>query len=114
MSVKTVIDDKSFPTKSDIPNYLFTFWEKAEIKYETTSNIIYRRLNHVDFRYEIRVRNPKQVSKKVMFRIWLGLLADDKDVKLCLDEVLMFFTIICVPAPSSLGPCWRWTSLWTP
>ena len=112
MSVKTVIADESFPTKLDSTNYLFTFWEKAKIKYATTSNILYKRLNHVDFRYELHVRNPGKVAKKVMFRIWLGLLSDEKDVKLGRDELFEILTIICVSAPSSLTQWWRWTSLW--
>ena len=112
MSVKTVIADESFPTKLDSTNYLFTFWEKAKIKYATTSNILYKRLNHVDFRYELHVRNPGKVAKKVLFRIWLGLLSDEKDVKLGRDELFEILTIIFVSAPSSLTPWWRWTSLW--
>ena len=112
ISVKTVIADESFSTKLDTPNYLYTFWEKAKIKYATTSNILYKRLNHVDFRYELHVRNPGKVAKKVMFRIWLGLLSDEKDVKLVLDELFEILTIICVSAPSSLTQWWRWTSLW--
>ena len=113
MSVKTVIADDSYPTKLDSTNYLFTFWEKAKIKYATTSNILYKRLNHVDFRYELHVRNPGKVAKKVMFRIWLGLLSDEKDVKLSLVEVFKIFTIICISAPSFLTQWLRWTSLST-
>ena len=69
-------------TDEDVANILITFWENAQIKYETTSTIFYKRLNHLEFKYELTVKNPKMVGKKVMFRIFLGILADDANVKL--------------------------------
>ena len=113
VGVNTVIDKSFAKTKKDLTNKLITFWESAKIKYWTKSNIFYRRLNHIQFRYELRIRNPGKVTRKVMLRIWLGLLSDEKDVKLSLVEVFKIFTIICISALSSLTPWLRWTSLST-
>ena len=113
VGVNTVIDKSFAKTKKDLTNKLITFWESAKIKYWTKSNIFYRRLNHIQFRYELRIRNPGKVTRKVMLRIWLGLLSDEKDMKLSLVEVFKIFTIICISAPSSLTQWLRWTSLST-
>ena len=113
-SITTVIDKSFAKTKKHVTNTLFTFWESAKIKYWTKSNIFYKRLNHVKFRYELRVQNPGEVSRKVMFRIWLGVLSDEKDVKLRVAKVIKIATIICVSAPLSPTPWWRWTSSSTP
>jgi len=78
--VNTLVHKSTAKTKNDAKNILITYVENALIKYETTSNIFYRRLNHMDFKYELQIKNPKGVRKKVMFRIWLGILANEKDV----------------------------------
>merc|ERR1712142_399242 len=79
-SVSTVVDASTAETNKDLKNTLITFWESAEIKYETSSTIFYKRLNHLPFKYQLNIQNPKQVRKKMIFRIFLGILADEKDV----------------------------------
>ena len=81
VGIKTVVDKTVAKTDEDVKNILITFWENAQIKYETTSTIFYKRLNHLKFKYELTVKNPKRVRNKVMIRIFLGILVDDSNVK---------------------------------
>jgi len=83
-SVNTVMEKTVAETNDDVNNILITFWETAKIHYQSKSNkdtnIFYRRINHLKFKYELNIKNPNQVPKKVIFRIWLGLLANETDV----------------------------------
>ena len=81
VSVKTVVDKSIAKTVDDVENILITYWEKAKINYETTSKIYYKRMNHLEFKYQLNIRNPTQIRRKVIFRIWLGILADENNVK---------------------------------
>ena len=103
VSVNTVVDKIVAKSNKDIRNILITCWEDAKIQYSTTSNIFYKRLNHLKFKYELKIKNPRGVAKKVMFRIWLGLLADENDVKLYLCkvfkiEIILLFQYLPTPA----------------
>ena len=82
VNIRTVLKKTVAETDEDVKNILITFWENAQIKYETTSTIFYKRLNHMEFTYELTVRNPKRRGRKVIFRIFLGILADETNVKL--------------------------------
>ena len=59
-------------------NKLITYNERASIQYSEHSDIIYNRVNHVDFRFQVMVRNPRNIRKKVIIRLWLGLPEDKK------------------------------------
>ena len=78
-------------TEKHLENTLITFWENAKITYETNSNIYYKRMNHLRFKYQIYMKNVKQLEKKVFIRIWLGLLKDEKDIKLYLQYLCMHY-----------------------
>ena len=69
-------------TNNDVRNTLITYSEKAEIKYQATTTIFYNRINHLDFKYELSIKIPKQVFRKIMFRIFLGTLDNETSVKL--------------------------------
>ena len=76
-----MVDKSIAQTIDDVENTLITFWENAKINYETTSTIHYKRINHLAFKYQLDIKNPTHISKKVIFRIWLGILADENNVK---------------------------------
>ena len=82
VSAQTVIDKSVANTKENLRNTLITFWESATIKYRKSSNIFYKRINHLNYKYELTIRNTKKVKRKMMFRIFLGILEDEKDIKL--------------------------------
>ena len=68
-------------TEEDVRNLLITHWEKKTLQYNQDTSIIYERLNHLDFKYEIQVRNQHKVKRKVFIRLWLGLLRDQTDLR---------------------------------
>ena len=68
-------------TEEDVRNLLITHWEKKTLQYTQDTSIIYNRLNHLDFKYEIQVRNKNKVKRKVFIRLWLGLLKDQTDLR---------------------------------
>jgi len=53
-------------------NNLETFFEPVQLQIAEGSLISYRRLNHKDFTFNIRIRNPQGIQKKVIVRIFLG------------------------------------------
>ena len=65
----------------DVNNFLITHWEKIRINYDAESSITYNRMNHIDFKYIIRIRNAYKVKRNVMIRIWLGLLEDEEKMR---------------------------------
>ena len=71
-SIKTIIDEKSLKTE----NNLITHMEEVTIDHGHQTSISYRRLNHVPFKYQINIDNPNQSNKKVLVRIWLGVISD--------------------------------------
>ena len=81
INIKTVVEKTVAETDEDVQNILITFWENSQIKYNI-STIFYKRLNHMEFTYELTVRNPKMIGRNVIFRIFLGILEDETNVKL--------------------------------
>jgi hypothetical protein len=76
-----IVNDAGKNTKA-IENVLITFWENAKISYSEKSTIYYEKMNHLNFEYQIHVKNPKGVSKKVLVRLWIGSLEDENDLRL--------------------------------
>lgn len=75
--VETVIDKEHIGWLSDgedVKNVLVTFNQVATISHHLNSDITYKRINHLPFSYRIAVSNPLKSTKKVIVRIWLGLL----------------------------------------
>ena len=70
LEVKTIIDKEELKTENHVENMLVTFDEIGNEK--LTHHREYKRINHLDFKYHIKVANPQKISKKVMVRIWLG------------------------------------------
>ena len=68
-------------TEEDVRNLLITHWEQKKLQHDQISSIVYNRLNHLDFKYEIQVRNKNKVKGKVFVRIWLGILRDKTDLR---------------------------------
>ena len=63
-------------------NQLTSVWEEdVRVEHSSDSSITYDRLNHKDFLYRIVVRNPQNVQKVVIVRLWLGLLRDTNDLR---------------------------------
>ena len=71
---KTVVESSLVETDKDLENTLVTYFEEVDIKHSQSSSIKYNRINHIPFKYEIQLRNPKKSTKKVIVRIWLGLV----------------------------------------
>ena len=68
-------------TEEDVRNLLITHWERKTLQYTPDTSIKYDRLNHLDFKYELQVRNKNKVKRKVFIRLWLGLLKDQTDLR---------------------------------
>ena len=79
--VSTVMSRSLAKTEEDVRNLLITHWERKTLQYAPDTSIIYDRLNHLDFKYEIQVRNKNKVKRKVFIRLWLGLLKDQTDLR---------------------------------
>ena len=70
LEVKTIIDKEELKTENHVENMLVTFDEIGNVK--LTHHREYKRINHHNFKYHIKVANPQKISRKVMVRIWLG------------------------------------------
>ena len=70
LEVKTIMDKKHVGTINDIENTLVTYQEKEP---RGTEKQKYKRINHKDFKYHIKLENPNKKVKKVIVRIWLAL-----------------------------------------
>ena len=79
--METVMSKNLAMTEEDVRNLLITHWEQKKIQHDQVSSIVYNRLNHLDFKYEILVRNKHKVKRKVFVRIWLGVLRDKADMR---------------------------------
>ena len=73
-NLKTIVESTQIETDEDLENTLVTHFEEVDIKHSQSSSIKYNRINHIPFRYEILLRNPRKSTKKVIVRIWLGLV----------------------------------------
>ena len=73
VGIKTVLPRHYASTAEDLENILITHNEKAHLVHSQTSEIKYRRINHLPFYYNISILNPKRLTKKVIIRIWLGI-----------------------------------------
>ena len=80
-SVSTVMSRSLAKTEEDVKNLLITHWERKTLQYKPDTSIKYDRLNHLDFKYEIQLRNKNKVKRKVFIRLWLGLLKDQTDLR---------------------------------
>ena len=81
VGVNTLIDKEIAVTEKDVKNLLITHWEHKEIRHDQETTISYHRLNHLDFKYEIQIKNAYKVKRKVFIRIWLGILMDKNGIK---------------------------------
>ena len=70
LEVQTIMDKKHVGTINDIINTLVTYQEKEP---RGTEKQKYKRINHKDFKYHIKLENPNKKVKKVIVRIWLAL-----------------------------------------
>lgn len=76
VSVQTAMSGVNFNHPGDIHNFLITHSEKVNIKHGGFSQITYERINHLPFKFLIGIKNPEGSKKKVIVRIWLGLIDD--------------------------------------
>ena len=61
-----LVVEQTFITSSNVPNNnLITFLQDHSARMASASRISYRRMNHKDFAFNIRIRNPNGSSKKV-------------------------------------------------
>ena len=81
VGVNTLIGKEIAATDKDVKNLLITHWEHKEIRHDQETTISYNRLNHLDFKYQIRIKNENQVQRKVFIRLWLGILMDKNGLK---------------------------------
>ena len=70
LEVKTILDKEALKTQNNIENILVTFAEKAIVG---DKHHKYDRINHHNYKYQIKLANPQKSSKKVIVRIYLGL-----------------------------------------
>ena len=80
VSVNTVMDKEKAATEKDVKNLLITHWEHKEIRHDQESTISYNRLNHLDFKYQIQIKNKNHEKGKVFIRLWLGIPKDPFDL----------------------------------
>ena len=64
-----------------VENILVTHTEAHSIYLDSETTIEYQRINHVAYKYRIKINNPRGTRKKVMIRLWLGLATDKQDVR---------------------------------
>merc|ERR1711974_3280 len=57
--------------KPNKQNLLLTHWENATLPHRDDYVIEYKRINHYDFKFLLKMRNPNRVEKKVIIRLWL-------------------------------------------
>ena len=79
--MRTLIRARDAGTRKHLENILITHNERANIVQDEATKISYDRLNHVPFRYQISIKNPKKVKKKIIVRLWLGLSPDKKKMR---------------------------------
>ena len=70
MEVKTIMEKAKLETSKDVENILVTFDEDAT---DNGNHHQYRRVNHHQYKYQIKLLNPQEISKKVIVRIFLAL-----------------------------------------
>ena len=58
-------------------NNLVTFLEDVTIQMAERSSITYRRLNHKDFSFHIKLSNPELKKRKIIVRIFLGIKTEE-------------------------------------
>ena len=75
-SIKTIVQKQSINSRKNLKNTLLTHEEVAHLKHSESSEIIYKRINHIPFEYRIVLKNPLSVKKKVIVRIWLGVVSE--------------------------------------
>ena len=58
-------------------NNLVTFLEDVTIQMAERSSITYRRINHKNFAFHIKLANPELEKRKVIIRIFLGIKSEE-------------------------------------
>ena len=83
--LRTVIPGDSIGTNQDLENTLLTLNNLATIyadtSYQDDTPITFKRLEHIDYNYEIMIDNPRGTRKRVIVRLWLGLSSDVTDIR---------------------------------
>ena len=93
VGVNTVLGKEILDTKHHIPDILITHWETKEIEHDSQTPIRYKRINHKEFKYQIHIKNPRRVKKKVLIRLWLGILNRQNDIRV---EMCSINVILCL------------------
>ena len=91
--IETVTDKHEAHTRNELKNILITHTETANIIHSQTSQIRYRRVNHLPFKYVISTKNPNKSKRKVIVRIWLGVLFKDSNGRYNLVILFMPFEV---------------------
>ena len=73
-NIKTIVENGLLETDKELENILVTYFEEVDLKHSERSSIKYNRINHFPFKYQIQLKNQRKSTKKVIVRIWLGLL----------------------------------------
>merc|ERR1719309_1021189 len=87
--VKTIVSNGDASTSRDVENILFTHWENAQILHSADTPITYNRLNHIQFKYSMKLLNKEEAQQNVLIRIFLGQLKDgsvDSDTMVEMDQ----------------------------
>ena len=79
--VNTVLDKNVLSTNEDIKDVLITHWETVEINHDHLTPIRHKRISHMDFKYQIQIRNSKRIKRKVFIRLWLGILSRNNNIR---------------------------------
>ena len=77
-SIKTVMDKGQLSTNEDIENVLVTVNEESTVRHHEGNEIQYTRINHLEFKYQLKIKNPQKITKKVILRIWLGPVTNER------------------------------------
>merc|ERR1712142_427 len=80
VNVATMMSKNLANTEDDVRNMLITHWEHKTIHHSESSTISYDRLNHLDFKYEIQVKNTNKITENVYIRLWLGIMTNKDDL----------------------------------
>ena len=69
--------------------------EERQIWHDQGTSITYQRLNHKDFMYKMNIKNTRMVKRKVIVRLWLGILKEEHDIRsVKLENMLNDFNLI--------------------
>merc|ERR1712142_698647 len=66
VDVSTVLGRNILSTDKEIQNILITNWESVDLRHDRRSTIKQTRMSHQNFKYQIHIKNPRSVKKKVI------------------------------------------------